>query len=133
MKFVRDGFICGDMEGAKRAFLAALDIANGVKSYDDNAVRRRIDEEINYIWGDDYTNHVLQKVGIGGDLKQKMLQDFAVQEYSKGKTHASLPQAREHFLNWVKIMKDKYGVDNDSATLRWQGDIVARIERLARM
>ena len=75
MKFVRDGFICGDMEGAKRAFLAALDIANGVKSYDDDAVRRKIDEEINYIWCDEYTNHVLSKIGIGRELKQKMLQD----------------------------------------------------------
>ena len=132
MKFVRDGFICDDMKGAKRAFLAALDIANGVKSYDDDAVRRKIDEEINYIWCDEYTNHVLSKIGIGQELKQKMLQDFSVQEFSKGRTHASLSQAREHFLNWVKLVKDKYGVDDNNTIWQWREDIVARIERLAK-
>ena len=131
MKFVQDGFICSDMKGAKRAFLAAFDIANGVKPYDDDAVRRKIDEEINYIWCDDYTNHVLNKMGVGRELKQKMLQDFSVQEFSKGRTHASLSQAREHFLNWVKLVKDKYGVDNNNEMWRWQGDIVARIKRLS--
>ena len=133
MRFVRDGFICGDMEGAKRAFLAALDIAKGADgAYDDNATRKRIDEEIDYIWCDDYTDAALLKIGIDKSRKQELLRDFITQQLAKGQTHPSLQLARRHFLNWVNVMKDKHGTDNHTSVSQWQGDIVERIARLAR-
>lgn len=133
--FVRSGFICSDMEGAKRAFLAGLNIGNGnAKSQDtkDETVLKKIEIEIAFLSQDSYTAKCMRDMGVDTEKAKKLLSDFETSIKSKGEDHKTLNLARQHFINWVNIMKDKqHGTDKQSSTDEWQRNLIDRLCRLS--
>lgn len=133
-QFVRSGFICGDMAGAKVAFLAGY--AKGCEVQpppkDDNAVMDRLSEEMSYIWNDEYTTRCMRNIGIDRRRQEELMQAFGRQLQASMETHGSLQLARKHFLNWVEKVKDKitYGTNKQQTADDWQDDILSRIARL---
>lgn len=134
-QFVQRGFICNDMDGARHAFEAGYRIASGTdaKAVDDDAVRKKIEENIGYISEDDYTRRCLMGMGIGSERKQQLLQDFATQCFAKMQSHPTHQLAREHFLNFCNVMKDKTHGTNDKQVeaAKWRDDIIDRMARLS--
>lgn len=134
-QFVQKGFICNDMDGARHAFEAGYRIASGTdaKVADDDAIRHKIEEEIGYIREDKYTRQCLMDMGVGGERMQQLLQDFATQCFAKMLTHHTHQMAREHFINYCNIMKDKTNGTNDKQVeaAKWRDDILDRMARLS--
>lgn len=134
-QFVQKGFICNDMDGARHAFEAGYKLAKGadVKAVDDDAVKHRIEEEVGYISEDGYTRQCLMDMGVGRERMRQLLQDFATQCFAKMQTHHTHQLAREHFINYCNIMKDKSNGTDDRKiqTAKWQDDILDRIARLS--
>lgn len=133
-QFVRGGFICGDMAGAKAAFLAGY--AKGREAQpppkDDDAVMDRLNEELSYIWNDKYTSQCMRNIGVDRRRQEELMQAFGRQLQASMETHGSLQLARRHFLNWVEKVKDKIadGTDKQQTASDWQDDILSRIARL---
>jgi hypothetical protein len=133
----REGFICGDMAGAKRAFLDALKLARGDPYAADIAVLDKMDGELEFLWSDPYTARCLEEQGVGNARKLELLNAFKRQCQARAETHATYQLARQHFLFWVEKVKNVDFNGNSQPKQQyqspkdWQGDILSRIGRLA--
>lgn len=133
-QFVRNGFICRDMAGAKAAFMAGYAMGRDLQPTpkDDNAVMNRLNEELSYIWNDEYTARCMRNIGVDRRRQEELMQAFGRQLQASMETHGSLQLARRHFLNWVSKVKDSMtnGTIKQQAASDWQDDILSRIARL---
>lgn len=122
------------MEGARRAFLAGISLGRGggEKQVVGSEVLRKISQEIDYLSNDDYCIRCVREIGVDDAKRELLIREFAKMLMSKGDTHTTLQLARQHFINWCNIMKNKVdGTDKQQSTYEWQRDLIDRLHRLS--